>query len=178
MDITLLRDVYNPTYTEGRFIIPDIGTTIYTIEQPWADNRVGHSCVPDGQYRLSRYYSPAHKQWTFRLVAPMLGVYADRLQAMDTIRALVRDEVEIHAANWARQLQACIAPGLTRGQYLDPEAGQVVEGVGRSEAALAVVFSVLHPEVDTGNPYPHTLTIKPSINVKSPCQGYVFPPTS
>lgn len=86
----------------------------HTIERPWVPShncRGGkpyESCIPFGTYRVSPYNSVKYgKVWC--LVNPGLGVYkfeTDRKNKTDRFACL------IHAANWARQVQGCIAPGM------------------------------------------------------------------
>jgi hypothetical protein len=73
-----------------------------TIEPPWRDNRPFHSCVPAGFYTLEEHTSQQHGQ-TWALVGETVSHYAQ----FDVLRNLCL----FHAANWASELQGCIAPG-------------------------------------------------------------------
>ncbi|HWG77834.1 MAG TPA: DUF5675 family protein [Steroidobacteraceae bacterium] len=105
--------------TSSRGDIAQVGTlaagnlTLSTIELPWRDNLAGRSCVPAGDYELLPYLSPKHGQ-TWRLHNPALGVWGRTLAPEG-----VRTEIEIHCANFARELQGCIAVGLSGEPMLD-----------------------------------------------------------
>jgi hypothetical protein len=47
--LTLERFAYAPQSTFGRLRLGN-GTILYTCEDPWKDNRVGESCIPEGGY--------------------------------------------------------------------------------------------------------------------------------
>lgn len=91
---------------------------LHTIERPWipaADHPGGTngvSCVPAGRYALELHDSAAHPE-TWALVNHELGVY--HLDTDIPKGQGGRTVVLIHPANWASQLEGCIAPGLGRG---------------------------------------------------------------
>lgn len=64
-----------------------------TIELPWKDNRKGQSCIPRGQYRVIRRWSPK---------------YGEHFHILDVPN---RNYILIHAANYSRQLLGCIGVG-------------------------------------------------------------------
>lgn len=66
------------------------------------------SCVPDGRYELLRHARP-NGDVVLALRNPDLGVYysAEHVPAEGG-----RTLVLLHSANFARELQGCIAPGL------------------------------------------------------------------
>lgn len=78
----------------------------YTVEQPWANNQPYKSCVPVGEYELISYRSPKYGD-TYALENPALDVYASQEDAHDQDRFACL----LHSANWASQLQGCIAFG-------------------------------------------------------------------
>lgn len=88
--------------TFGRLSIPDTGFICVTVERPWIDNQRDNpatpqnesSCVPSGTYLIKLDYSPKH------------GKRLYELQGVPN-----RSEVQIHAANYARELLGCIAVG-------------------------------------------------------------------
>ena len=118
MIIRLRRFSYAPTETEGVLMLND-GTTFATIEQPWVPNPSGalgglpfKSCVPDGMYRMTPHVSKS-KGNVFIFWNPENGVWKfpqDHLETGDD----GRDVCYMHSANWASQLEGCIAPGLAR----------------------------------------------------------------
>jgi esterase/lipase superfamily enzyme len=79
-----------------------------TCEQPWNDNLEGLSCIPDGDYQLLRYDSPAHGP-TVVFHNPALGIYGtpEMIPAGQTGRSLC----EIHSANWPFQLKGSVGVG-------------------------------------------------------------------
>jgi hypothetical protein len=80
--------------------------TWFTIEQPWNNNLQGHSCVPKGTYELIPHNSPKHPN-TWALHNPSNNIYAE--ESMAPVGG--RFDCLIHPANWAFQLEGCIAPG-------------------------------------------------------------------
>lgn len=66
-----------------------------TVELPWKDNRNQVSCIPPGDYPLTKFNSPKHGLCFLIHNVPH------------------RDMCEIHAANYSRELLGCIAPGLS-----------------------------------------------------------------
>lgn len=90
--VTLQRDPFLPTHTYGSWFFQ--GEKLCdTIERPWLDNQSYVSCIPAGDYPAHPYDSPSKGLvWLLENTEP-------------------RDMVEVHAANWVRQLKGCIAPG-------------------------------------------------------------------
>ena len=86
------RTIGRLTYNDEHF---------YTIERPWLDNKQNVSCIPAGYYKLGRVDSPRFGPDTWEIK----GVPN-------------RAECKIHAANYWRQLNGCIAPGKER-TYID-----------------------------------------------------------
>lgn len=109
MQLQLVRSriLSNDSETQGVLVVGD--TRFYTMEQPWRNNLIGHSCVPEGSFALMPHVSPT-KGRCYILSNPALNVYADDPPPGG------RSLILIHAANFASQLQGCIAPGLERGQ--------------------------------------------------------------
>ena len=132
MRIQLVRSraLSGMTETQGILTIGD--ARFYTMEQPWRDNAIGHSCVPEGVYTLSPHVSPSKGQ-CFILDNPALNVYA-AYPPPDGGRSLIL----IHSANFASQLQGCIAPGLERGQI------DGVDAVLDSRVAMSRVLNLLN----------------------------------
>lgn len=125
--------------------------TLCTLELPWIpdpNTRGGldsKSCVPLGTYRLERHNSDAHP-YSFALVNPDLDVHHYEDPKHPELRALVL----IHVANWAKQLQGCIAVGTRAGR--SPEVPGVYQ-VFDSKKAMRL-FNAAVPWIDG-----HTLEI-------------------
>jgi hypothetical protein len=90
----------------------------HTIERPWKEAPEGlcgdpnASCIAYGTYRCEPRETEARgKHWI--VSNPKLGLYCYPQDIPNGCygRALVL----IHAANWAHELQGCIAPGKARG---------------------------------------------------------------
>jgi hypothetical protein len=124
------------------------GHSFYTIEQPWHDNKIGESCVPAGVYRLIPYSSPTHGA-TYCLENSELNIYGPGPFPVGG-----RSYCEIHSANWARQLEGCIALGLEGQPMFDPVTKLVEPAVENSRDAVDALFKIINVGV-TG----HTLTI-------------------
>ena len=102
--ITIDRFLHGTKETFGTIHLGDefLG---FTVEQPWRDNIQFRSCVPTGTYTLVPFKSQKYGD-TYCIVNENLNVYKEKRSS------LVRYACLIHAANYARQLQGCIAPGL------------------------------------------------------------------
>lgn len=124
------------------------GMSFYTIEQPWRDNKIGESCVPAGVYRLLPYLSPSHGA-TYCLSNSELNIYGPGPFPIGG-----RSYCELHSANWARQLEGCIALGIEGQPMFDPDTKMVEPAVENSIDAISKLFSIINVGV-TG----HTLTI-------------------
>lgn len=148
MQFYLVTDTLGPDATEGHF--EGLGQLkLYTIEQPWNGNAPEHSCVPRGyDYQLIPYFSPKHQIWTWCLHNPQAGIYAFPSGVDSPYAApagvVSRSVCEIHPANWAFELEGCIAPGLARGR-LDPKVQFPDDTRGMLPAVLSSVaaFKVL-----------------------------------
>lgn len=140
MRISLERFSYARTEVEGVLSFENEGQTLMfpTIERPWVPNPNGvrggepwRSCVPDGVYTLSPWTRPnGDKVWI--LYAPELGVYRT---ADEHAPGHGRHLILIHAANWAHQVNGCIAPGLLRSAM--PHKGVFKQAVSHSQRAMS-----------------------------------------
>lgn len=127
----LSRYGYLDSATLGRFTIRGREHALRTVEPGWlpGPTRGGTpfvSCVPDGLYRLARH-TRADGAASLLLWNPALGVYRDPAEVPP---AGGRALVELHSANYARELKGCIAPGL-----------QLIVGVGHDLGDSAMVTS-------------------------------------
>lgn len=98
--LQLVRDDSQPHCMLGTLRLPS-GCVLHTIERPWKGNERGVSCIPAGTYRVRYTMSKRFSRKLYE-VADVPG----------------RSGIRIHAANWASQLEGCIALGVTRGQGL------------------------------------------------------------
>jgi len=82
-------------------------TTFFGIECPWKDNKPSISCIPGGDYDLVPHSSGKYGEvWAF--VGGTVSHYFDDGQSE-------RYACLIHAANYAHQLQGCLALGVDAG---------------------------------------------------------------
>ena len=106
----LTRYCYGETATLGRLQFD--GQVLHTIERPWKPGLPGGmpfvSCVPDGDYQLLDHVRP-NGDHVLALRNPVLGVW---YSTANLPPAGGRSLILIHAANYAEQVQGCIAPGL------------------------------------------------------------------
>ncbi len=144
MLIKIERFSYSKDETEGVMILPN-GRRFATIERPWVPNPNGAkggqpnvSCIPDGMYRLLPHESRS-KGSVFIIFNPLLGVFKF---PQDHEPGEGRNVCYIHSANWAWQLEGCIAPGLTR-MPLKPTGQVVMPAVASSGAAMSILRSVI-----------------------------------
>lgn len=119
---TLQRLLDSGIETTGKWL-DDLGAILcYTIERPWLNNANEVSCIPAGRYRCTRFTSPTKGDvW---LVNDVIG----------------RSMIEIHAANFARQLLGCIAVGDQIGKIGNEVA------VLNSQKTFAMLHSKLPDE--------------------------------
>lgn len=127
MELILTRDLHESSCELGLLAVG--GAHFQTIELPWRENQHGISCVPYGKYQLERHSSDAHPR-TWGLINEELHVTHYPLQAHPDWRSLCL----IHSANWARQLQGCIAPGKNR---------TFIDGLWKVENSLAAFQTIL-----------------------------------
>jgi hypothetical protein len=98
-----------PNCTLGKLTVEEYSW--YTMERPWIPDEGGGiggtplvSCVPPGLYQLFLHDTTKHPK-TWALVNSDLGVVANPIPGM-------RSDILIHPANWAWELEGCIAPGM------------------------------------------------------------------
>src|ERR1700726_3723372 len=76
MDLTLVRSRSDSNDQETFGVLTAGGLSLQTVEQPWKDNLIGHSCVPVGSYTVSPHVSPT-KGNVYILDGPAQNVYAE-----------------------------------------------------------------------------------------------------
>lgn len=143
VDLVLTRTGMSSIATTGKMELPT-GELLYSIECPWDNNSPDVSCVPEGKYVLVPYTSPAHgPTWYLDNVVLGVGDFGAR-----------RSYCELHSANWARQLEGCIAFGLGGTPMYDPIRHAIEPAVESSVDAIEALMMALGP-MSSG----HTLTI-------------------
>ena len=98
--VVVIRDIGDEKQQLGVCYVIDGKKVIFkseSIERGWVDNKKNVSCVPAEMYPLKKEYSSRFKKelWELKDVEG-------------------RSECKFHAANYARQLNGCIALGETR----------------------------------------------------------------
>lgn len=122
MKLELIRK-YHPNGTDGKLFFTG-GFICYTIELPWIHNEHQKSCVPEGEYRIVKRYSPKF-EWHLHL-PDVPG----------------RELILIHPANNAlKELRGCIAPVST---IVAPGEGT------ESRKALHGLTGLVFPKLDAG----------------------------
>jgi hypothetical protein len=145
MNLRLQRATSIANGTPGLLEAGDL--RLFTIELPWRDNTADQSCVPPGTYQLMPYVSPKHGS-TWQLYNPALNVYTSL-----SVPQGGRSAIEIHVANFARELEGCIGIGMTGEPMLDPVLSAIVPAVQDSLKAMIGLRALL------GADSTHTLTI-------------------
>lgn len=121
MIASLHRYYHTDTETLGTIALQNV--TLYTLELPWMQDKPDQSCVPAGFYNLIPHQSDRlHEQdgktplATWLLVNQEIGVFASfcDIPATYSSNFPARYAIEIHPANWASELEGCIAPGIGR----------------------------------------------------------------
>ena len=123
MKLELIRKYY-PKGTNGTLLLNG-APVCATIELPWRNNQPRISCIPEGEYRLTKRYSPKF-HWHFQL-----------------LDVPERQYILVHPANDAlAELQGCIAPV------------SFIEGAGKgslSRQALSKLKTLLFPALELGD---------------------------
>lgn len=150
MLIKIERFSYSKDETEGVMILPN-GKRLATIEQPWVPNPKGYpggktfeSCIPDGMYHLRPHESRSKGQ-VYIIINEDLGVYGLQ-RPKNFARDQGRRVCYIHAANWAFQLEGCIAPGLVRLPMRHKSRDQFEPAVTSSGSAMGMLKAMLGRE--------------------------------
>lgn len=127
--IIIHRDWQDSNQTLGVCYVRDErGKIIFkseAIERGWRNNQKMVSCIPEGEY-------PVQLEWSPRFRKDLWEIY----------EVPNRSECKFHAANYARQLNGCIALGNKR---LDID-GDGYRDVTSSRATMKSFHQVLHGE--------------------------------
>jgi len=92
MEITLTRSTYRADCTLG-VIACNHDLLCFTLENPWLDNKINISCIPEGNYRCEPHEGARHKEtWMVTNVDNRSGIV-------------------IHVGNTESDTKGCILPG-------------------------------------------------------------------
>lgn len=112
--IKIVRDKSQPIRESGLFgkIYFNGKLLGVTCEQPWNNNKKRVSCIPEGKYKLVTHNSAKYGQ-VVAFVNPELHVFHNEYDMPQEMRDNEggRSVCLIHAANWPRELQGCVAVG-------------------------------------------------------------------
>lgn len=94
--VTITRTKSNSKQVTGHLVATNGGAvyTCKTLELPWKDNARNISCIPTGTYKVNYTFSPKFLKYTYEI--------------KDVPN---RSGIRIHSANFASQLNGCIALG-------------------------------------------------------------------
>lgn len=106
------------------------------LERPWLDDQPNISCVPETLQDIPARFD-AHN-------GPKLKDVWGELNPADG-----RSGICVHAANFVRQLEGCLAPGYSWG-YIENENGQEEYGIQSSHAALEFLKEYIGRDINTG----------------------------
>lgn len=120
----------------GEFLLPN-GVRYWSMEQNWAENAKGISCVPEGRYTLYGVMSPKYGRRA-HLYAPDLHVWLrqEDVPSRFANEGKGRSHVMIHPANIASELRGCIALGMGKGKLFDSKSRRTVQAVLSSRTAV------------------------------------------
>ncbi len=151
MDFTLIRDQLGEKSTPGKFFLPDGSFLVHSLERPWLNNQRKVSCIPPGRYQLKKRYSQK---------------FGWHLWLQDVPG---RSLILIHTANYVRQLQGCIAPGLRKGEPLKGDSGIVWDSAKAVKRLPTWLSLCLIRAKKSGLPFKtHPNTGKQSKGIKPP----------
>ena len=138
MIITLERFAYLDTGTFGRLAVGH-DQTFYTVEAPWKNNQPFISCIPEGLYELQPHDSRKYGE-VYALVNPEMGVTHYKEQSS------LRYACLLHVANWPKDVQGCIGPGMSYG--IRNNEMQVISSRDALEKVLAFIDELVITHID------------------------------
>lgn len=149
MNLLLVRTSLGPIASEGTLSAGAL--KVFTLEDPWNDNKPFKSCIPAGTYQLLPFNSVKHPAcWV--MYNPELNIYRQPGEIPAGKKGEGRFACLIHAGNWETDVEGCIAVGLRRGMTRNPSANRMEPSVHDSRAAMDKLRLVLGRDA-------HTLTI-------------------
>lgn len=150
----LIRIAYMPQHTLGWLVHKDQRWA--TIERPWIPSQLhrgglnAKSCVPDGEYKLTRYYGMRFPD-SIALESPELDV---RVVAKEGIPS--RSAILIHVGNFVEDVIGCIAPGLRHGiigkRQAVTSSGVAMKQIRDALANAPLPGLVIRPSLGTSEP--------------------------
>lgn len=110
----ILYRTYYETGTHGELVFPD-GEVLFTLENPWLDNKRHESCVPEGTYSLLFRESPLVSRLTMN----------DHTFSYELMNVEGRSNIIFHQGNYVKNTDGCILLGNRLDfQYTTPVVWQ------------------------------------------------------
>lgn len=120
---TLKRGFHSPFVTLGMLFVDGVGQNapLYTLEEPWQNNKRKVSCVPAGKYLCVPHNSAKYRNvWRLENVPD-------------------RDGILIHAGNTTLDIEGCILVGMSHGVMNNENA------VLKSQQAMGFLRALILP---------------------------------
>lgn len=133
----ILSRSYLPECTIGRLASKSGEIICYTVERPWHNNEPFISCVPEGEYNVTKHASPKFGE-TLIVLNQERGVGFSK-------NGSDRYGILFHVANVASELQGCIAPGLEIRNLRIKDYYEL--GVGQSKKAMERLLKMWEPRL-------------------------------
>lgn len=103
MKLTISRTFYHDNVTLGKLQIEHLyHKPVFTLEEPWNDNKPSISCIPEGNYRCIPH------GWK--------GEPVRMKQCWEITGVLGRSAILIHVGNTVKDIEGCVLVGLSTGQ--------------------------------------------------------------
>ena len=122
MILKVIRDTSTDEFTLSEFIAYVDGEAKLqgdTVERPWKDNKPYVSCIPTGTYKAFK------------------GVSEKNGNVIELKDVPGRTNIQFHIANWAHELNGCIAPGM----------GRLKDGVKDSAVAMGQLYDLAGDDI-------------------------------
>lgn len=133
-EATLTRKEDDGTQTLGEFVFTGIDGKViklYSMELPWKNNKRNVSCIPKGKYKVITTLSNRFKVNMWLL-----------------LNVKNRDGIRIHSANYARQLNGCIALGISKADldgdgYIDITSSKKAIEIARKHLGEEFILNIV-----------------------------------
>ena len=126
MHMTLQRAHHKADVTIGMLSIEGVEhSPIYTLENPWKDNKPWVSSIPIGDYAVTRWISPNH---------------GDCFKIFEVDG---RTDILIHIGNFETETSGCVLVGMSSGVMFNKDTGQEEPAVKSSALALGYLQDLL-----------------------------------
>lgn len=120
--VFLMRSEFFSSCVRGLLILEGEGLILYSLEQPWRDNEVNVSCIPEGEYLCTWHNSPSFGEVYLVNQVPN------------------RSYILFHSGNIVDHTRGCILLGLRKGRLYNKPA------VLSSRAAIRKFNNILNKE--------------------------------